>query len=90
MLQRPLPPNVNFGFFKDHYYFVGFSSYNLFLSYLDSLMEFQLEAQLDFSLDMFKSAFIHLVRLLVGGPLTMVFEHLWDIFDLEDSTNNFS
>jgi hypothetical protein len=28
-----------------------------------SLMEFQLEADLDFSLDMFKTTFIHLVHL---------------------------
>jgi hypothetical protein len=53
-------------------------------------MEFQLEVELDFSLDMFKLTFIHLAHLSVGRPLAIVFEHFWDIFDPKNSTNNFS
>jgi len=36
-------------------------------------MEFQLEVDLDFSLDMFKTTFIHLVHLLANGLSGMVF-----------------
>jgi uncharacterized protein (DUF486 family) len=39
---------------------------------------------------MFKLTFIYVAHLLVGGPSNMVFKHLWDVFDLKDSTNDFS
>jgi len=39
---------------------------------------------------MFKLAFIHSTHLLARGPSSMVFKHLRDLFDLEDSTNDFS
>ncbi len=55
-----------------------------------SLMEFQPKVDLDFSLDMFKTTFIHLAHLLASGLSGMVLEHLWDIFDLKDSTSGFS
>jgi hypothetical protein len=49
-------------------------------------MESLLEIDLDFALDAFKLTFIHLAHLL-----GMVFEHLTrNLFDHEDSTNNFS
>jgi hypothetical protein len=32
---------------------------------------------------MFKSAFIHSIHLLVEGPLSMVFEHLQNIFKID-------
>jgi len=48
-------------------------------------MESLLEVDLDFTLDAFRSAFIHLAHL--SG---MVFEHLTqNLFDQEDSTNKF-
>jgi hypothetical protein len=37
-----------------------------------------------------KMTFIHLAHLLASGFLGMVFEHLRDLFDLEDSTCGFS
>jgi hypothetical protein len=40
--------------------------------------------------DFFKVAFICMYHLLIGGHYSMVFEHFWNSFDLEDSTNNFS
>jgi hypothetical protein len=39
---------------------------------------------------MFTLAFIHSIHLSVGGPSCMVFEHLQNLFDLKDLTNNFS
>lgn len=45
---------------------------------------------LDFSLDMFKSTIIHLIHLAGERPSNMVFKHLRDLFNLEDSTNNIS
>jgi hypothetical protein len=41
-------------------------------------------------LDLFKLTFIHSTHLLVNDPLGKVFEHLQDLFDLEDLINNFS
>jgi hypothetical protein len=49
-----------------------------------------LETYLDFSLNIFKSTFIHSTQLSASGPLGMVFEHLWDLFDPKDSTSGFS
>ncbi len=37
-----------------------------------------------FFLDAFKSAFIHSAHLSTSVPLGMIFEHLWDLFNLED------
>jgi hypothetical protein len=45
---------------------------------------------LDFSLDMFKSAFIHLIHLSNEGLSSMVFKHHRNIFDPKESTNIFS
>jgi hypothetical protein len=53
-------------------------------------MEFYLEANLDFSLNMFTLTFIHLVHLSIGGPSCMVFEHLQNLFDLKDLVNDIS
>jgi hypothetical protein len=53
-------------------------------------MEFQLEVDLDFSFDMFKTTFMHLAHLLISGLSGMVFEHLQNLFDIEDSTIGFS
>lgn len=60
------------------------------LSCSDSLMEFYLEVDLDFSLNMFRSAFIHSTHLSTKGPLGMIFQHFWNIFDPNDSTSSFS
>ncbi len=68
----------------------AFHCLDLSLHYSNSLMEFQLEADLDFSLNMFKSTFIHLVHLLVGMPLGTIFEHLRNIFDPKDLVGDFS
>jgi hypothetical protein len=52
-------------------------------------MNFQLDEDLKLYLDSFRSTFMHMSHLFVGGLLGMVFEHLWDVFDLKDSTSNF-
>ncbi len=48
------------------------------------------KSKFGFFLNMFRLAFIHLTCFLIGGPLGMVFEHLRDLFDPKDSTNDFS
>jgi hypothetical protein len=53
-------------------------------------MEFQLEIDLEFTLNMFKSKFIHSTHLSIIKPLNMVFEHLWNLFNLENLPNGFS
>jgi hypothetical protein len=40
-------------------------------------------------MDFFRLTFLHMSHLLVGGPFGMVFKHLKDFFDFEDSTNGF-
>jgi hypothetical protein len=67
-----------------------FHPLDLSLFCLYFLMEFQLNIDLDFSLNMFMSTFIHSAHLLIGGPLGMVFEHLQDIFGPKDSASCFS
>jgi len=53
-------------------------------------MEFQPKGDLNFSLDMFRLTFIHLIHLSVRRPLGIIFENLCDVFDLKDSTRGFS
>jgi hypothetical protein len=55
----------------------AFHPSNLSLSCLDFLMEFQPNTNLEFSLYMFKSAFIHSSHLLAREPSNMVFEQLY-------------
>jgi len=43
--------------------------------YLDSLLDFQLDLDLELSINSFKSAFFHMFHLSSGGPFGMVFEH---------------
>jgi len=44
--------------------------------YLDSLLNFQPNLDLEFSMDSFRSTFLGMSHLLVDGPSNMVFEHL--------------
>ncbi len=39
---------------------------------------------------MFKLTFIYASHLLASGPSNMVLKHFLDLFDLKDSTNDFS
>ncbi len=52
-------------------------------------MDFQLNKDLKLSLDSFRSTFMHMSHLSVGGLFGMVFEHLWDVFDPKDFASNF-
>jgi hypothetical protein len=40
-------------------------------------------------MDFFRSTFLCMSHLLTNGPSGMVFKHLQDYFDLEDSMNGF-
>jgi hypothetical protein len=53
------------------------------------LLDVQPNLNLEFTLDSFKSTFIWSSHLLVSGFSCIVFEHLQNLFDLEDSTNAF-
>jgi hypothetical protein len=53
-------------------------------------MEFQLETNLNFSLNIFRSTFIHSTHLSTKITLSMVFEHLQNTFEPEDLANGFS
>jgi hypothetical protein len=57
--------------------------------YLDSLLNFQLDSNLKFFMDFFKSAFLRIFHLSYIGPFGMVFEHLWNFFNLKNSINGF-
>jgi hypothetical protein len=57
---------------------------NLSYPYQDSLLDFQLNSNLEFSLDFFKLTFIQSPHLLVSGPSSMVFKHLQDLFNAKD------
>jgi hypothetical protein len=50
-------------------------------------MEFQLDADLDFFLDYFRSAFDYLPHLSIGRPIGMVCEHLQGSLNCEDFVN---
>jgi len=54
-----------------------------------SLLDFQPNSNLEFTLDSFKSTFIWSSHLSINDFSCMVFEHLQDLFDLKDSTNAF-
>jgi hypothetical protein len=41
-------------------------------------------------MDFFRFTFLQMFHLLVGGPFNLVFEHLQDSFDVEDSTSSLS
>lgn len=53
-------------------------------------MEFQLEANLDFSLNMFRSTFIHLVHFLTERFSSMKFEHFQYLFYFKNLASDFS
>jgi hypothetical protein len=57
---------------------------NLSFPCLDSLLDFQLNSNLEFSLDSFKLVFVQSLHLLASGLLGMVFKHFQNLFDLED------
>jgi hypothetical protein len=56
---------------------------------LGSLLDFQLDWDLEVSMDSFRSIFLPMFHLLVGGPSSMVFEYLQDYFDPKDLANGF-
>lgn len=91
MLQRPLSPYSQLQLLQRTLLLYGPSSSKFILAMcLNSLMEFQQKVNLDFSLNIFRLAFIHLTCFLIGGPSCMVFEHLRDSFDPKDSIGDFS
>jgi hypothetical protein len=52
-------------------------------------LDFQLDSNLELSMDPFKVTFLHMFQLLASGIFVMVFEHLRDLFDLKDLMSGF-
>jgi hypothetical protein len=53
------------------------------------LEDYEVDQYLELSSNSFKLVFQCMPHLLANGLYGMVFEHLWDCFHLEDSTNQF-
>jgi hypothetical protein len=62
---------------------------NLDSPYLDSLMDFQLDINVELCMDFLNLVFLHMSHLLTSGSLGMTFEHFWDFFNLEDFASGF-
>ncbi len=65
----------------------AFHPWDLDSSYLYSLLAFQLDIDVELSMDFFRLAFLHMSHLSTKGPLRMAFKHFWNFFDLKDSIN---
>lgn len=57
--------------------------------YLDSLLDFQLDSKLELYVDSFRSTFLCMYHLSIGGPFGMVFEHLCNSFGLKYLASGF-
>jgi hypothetical protein len=55
--------------------------------YLYSLLAFQLDTDVELSMDFLRSDFLHMSHLSTRDLLGMVFKHFWKFFDLKDSTS---
>jgi hypothetical protein len=62
---------------------------NLDSPYSDSLMDFQLNINMELSVDFFYLIFLHMSHLLISGSSGMAFEHFWDFSNLDDLANGF-
>jgi hypothetical protein len=63
---------------------------DLFIPCSDSLLNIQLDLNLELSLDSFMSTFIQLSHLSLDDFLNIIFEHLQNLFNPKDSTNAFT
>jgi hypothetical protein len=84
------PPCPNFGLFRNHCFFEDYSSFKFIITMLKFFDGMLAQSRFRFFLYAFKLAFIQSVHLLTSGPLGTVFEHLWNLFDLEDLLSGFS
>ncbi len=62
---------------------------NLDSPFLDSLMDFQLNIDVELSMNSFRPTFLGMSHLLTCSLLSMVFEHFQNCLDLEDLVTNF-
>jgi hypothetical protein len=53
------------------------------------MMDLQLDTNVELSLNFFRSTFLHMALLLIGGLLSMVCEHFQDSFNLKDLISGF-
>jgi hypothetical protein len=56
--------------------FLAFHPLDIDSLYSNSLLDFQLNLELELFMDSFRLAFLCMFQLLVGGPSSMVFKHL--------------
>jgi hypothetical protein len=57
--------------------------------YLDFLMDFHPNIDVELSMDSFRSVFLLISHLSIFSPLSIVFKHFQDFFDRNDSTSGF-
>jgi hypothetical protein len=62
---------------------------NLDFPYLDSLMDFQLDINVELCMDFFNSFFFHMSHLLASGSSCMAFVHFWDFLNVKDLGSGF-
>ncbi len=62
---------------------------NLDSPYSNSLVDFQLNINMELSLDFFNLVFLHMSYLLISGSSGMPFEHFWDFSNLDDLASGF-
>jgi len=55
--------------------FAHYKPYILEFPFLDSMMDLQLDTNVELSLDFLRSTFLHMSQLSIGGLLAMVCEH---------------
>ncbi len=88
--ERPCPLGTNFNIFKDRHCYASFSSSGFILAMFRFFDGVPTRNRFGFLKKMFSSTFIHSIHLSIGRPSGMVFEHLWYLFDQEESINDFS
>jgi hypothetical protein len=62
---------------------------NSIFPFLDCLLDFQLNTNVERPIDVFRSTFLHMSHLSVVYPLSMVFEHFLIFFYPKDLFNSF-
>lgn len=88
--EGPCPPCANFNLFRNHFYFASFSSFKFVLAMFRLFDGIIAKSRRIFSIQHVQVSIHPFNSPIVKGHSCMVFEHFRNLFDLKDSTNNFS